>query len=122
MKRRALGELHAELREEAVQILPLQVAHFIQIETWAVRLEQGAPNDQPRRLGHFGFGARAEVAKPSGLIVGRALFETYSPRLDLNEVGYLQRQNLHRLFTQLGVQFSKCAAFHKTKTTAETLD
>jgi hypothetical protein len=69
--------------------------------------------------GDLGFGARAEVAKPSGLIFAHALFESYSPRLELNEVGYLQRQNLHRLFTQLGVQFFKKGPVQVTKTAVE---
>jgi hypothetical protein len=69
--------------------------------------------------GDLGYGARAEIAKSSGLVVAHALLETYSPKLDLNEVGYLQRQNLHRIFTQLGIQFFNGPAFQKTKTAIE---
>jgi hypothetical protein len=65
--------------------------------------------------GDLGFGARAEAAKAAGLFFFDALFETYSPALDLNEVGYLQRQNLHRLFTRAGVQFFKKGPVQVTK-------
>ncbi len=69
--------------------------------------------------GDLGGGMRAEVAKAGGLLVGQAMFETYSPRLDLNEVGYLQRQNQHHFFSQIGAQVFKGRWFQKTKTSVE---
>jgi len=51
--------------------------------------------------GSKGIGAIAEVAKASGNLLLDAVYETYSPQLDLNDAGYLRSQNLHRLFTRV---------------------
>ena len=51
--------------------------------------------------GSAGIGGIAEVAKASGNLLLDAVFETYSPQLDLNDAGYLPSQNLHRLFTRI---------------------
>ena len=48
-----------------------------------------------------GIGGIAEVAKAGGNLLLDAVFETYSPRLDLSDAGYLPSQNLHRLFTRI---------------------
>lgn len=71
------------------------------------------------KAGDLGFGARVEVAHPAGLVFGRALFETYSPALTLDEAGHLQRANLHRLFVQLGVQLFDRGPFQQSKTALE---
>ncbi len=54
------------------------------------------------RAGDLGVGGRFELAKSAGALVLDAVFETYSPKLDLNELGYLPGQNLHRLFLRGG--------------------
>jgi hypothetical protein len=43
--------------------------------------------------GDLGFGARAQVSKTSGNLVGNVSFETLSPKLDLNAAGYQPDQN-----------------------------
>jgi hypothetical protein len=51
--------------------------------------------------GSAGIGGIAEVAKASGNLLLDAVFETYSPHLDLNDVGFLRSQNLHHLSTRI---------------------
>jgi len=51
--------------------------------------------------GSSGIGGIAEVAKAGGNLLLDAVFETYSPGLDLNDAGFLLSQNLHRLFTRV---------------------
>lgn len=47
--------------------------------------------------GDDGFGGLAQFAKAGGSWVYSISYEGYSPKLDLNETGYLRQQNLHQL-------------------------
>ncbi len=66
--------------------------------------------------GTLGYGGRLELAKPSGFWTARALFETFSPGLDLNEVGYLARQNLHKLNVETGLQVTNGKVYRGIRT------
>jgi hypothetical protein len=48
--------------------------------------------------GSAGVGGRLQLAKAAGHLLLDFEYETYSPRLDLNDVGYLREQNLHYFF------------------------
>ena len=59
------------------------------------------PDGTELGAGSTGMGGRVEVTKASGNLLLDAVYEAYSPGLDLNDAGYLQSQNLHRLFTRV---------------------
>jgi hypothetical protein len=69
--------------------------------------------------GDMGFGARAQVARASGVFIGQVLFETYSPTLELNDVGYLRTQNLIRVFSRFGARLFDVGPFQQTHTSIE---
>ncbi len=67
---------------------------------------QGGPDDSlpdgtVLRSGDTGVGGRAEFAKAGGSWIFDLSYEGYSPKLDLNQAGWLQRQNLHSLYGKL---------------------
>jgi hypothetical protein len=67
-------------------------------------------------------GARVEAAKASGNLGGELLWEAYGPRLELNETGYLQSQNLNRIFTQLSWREFERGPTKETKVALELFD
>lgn len=71
------------------------------------------------RPGTLGFGTRLQVTKPAGTLIADVLYEGYSPVLDLNDAGYLNTQNLHRLFTQLGFRLLDWGPTRETRSTVE---
>ncbi len=48
--------------------------------------------------GDSGFGGRVRVAKEGGNFIGEFFYETESPRLELNDLGFADRQNQHRFW------------------------
>jgi hypothetical protein len=69
--------------------------------------------------GDVGVGTRLEAAKVGGTVVGDVVFESYSPRFDVNDSGYVASQNLHRLFTQVGFKVLDVGPARETRTTVE---
>jgi hypothetical protein len=51
--------------------------------------------------GDTGIGWLVQGAKASGRFTGRLVYEAASPRLDLNDAGFLQSQNVHRVISTL---------------------
>ncbi len=52
--------------------------------------------------GDTDLGGRLELAKANGHFVAGAVYEAMGPKLDLNDAGYLRRQNYHSLYTRWG--------------------
>jgi hypothetical protein len=55
----------------------------------------------PIGSGDTGLGWLIQGAKASGRFTGRLVYEAASPRLDLNDAGFLQTQNVHRLLSTI---------------------
>lgn len=64
------------------------------------------PDGTAIAAGDSGLGGRLELSRAAGRFLADAIFETASPKLDLNEVGYLRSQNYHRWYVR--------AAWHET--------
>lgn len=73
------------------------------------------PDGTELRSGDIGFGGRLVLVKASGTWPWEIVTETFSPKLDLNDVGFLRAQNLHRASAKIGWRTFQAGPFQETQ-------